>query len=53
VTTAPDLANNPYDDMPLPLPKILHTQLIDLIGDQKLPTLSGFDISWCRTAQAH
>ena len=53
VTTAPDLANNPYDDMPLPLPETLHTQLIDLIGDRKMPTLSGFDISWCRTAQAH
>jgi len=50
VTIAPDLLNNPYDDLPLPLPTTLHTQLIDLVGDETLPTLSGFDTSWCRAA---
>ncbi|MEJ6555936.1 hypothetical protein PQI51_12990 [Microbacterium esteraromaticum] len=50
VTVAPDLASNQYDDLLLPLPMTLHTRLIDLIGDRELPTLSGFDISWCRTA---
>ncbi|MEE2814704.1 MAG: hypothetical protein VYC96_03445, partial [Actinomycetota bacterium] len=50
VTIAPDLATNEYDDLLLPLPVTLHTSLIDLVGDRELPTLSGFDISWCRTA---
>ncbi|MGX1792380.1 hypothetical protein ACWIDW_05485, partial [Microbacterium sp. NPDC055312] len=50
VTIAPDLASNDYDDLLLPLPVTLHTRLIDLVGDRELPTLSGFDISWCRTA---
>ncbi|WP_336644645.1 hypothetical protein [Microbacterium sp. USHLN186] len=50
VTTAPDLANNAYDDLLLPLPTTMHTELIDLVGDRTLPTLNGFDISWCRTA---
>ncbi|WP_309127040.1 hypothetical protein [Microbacterium sp.] len=50
VTVAPDLPNNDYDDLLLPLPTTLHTRLIDLAGDGELPTLSGFDISWCRQA---
>lgn len=50
VAIAPDLANNDYDDLLLPLPTTMHTRLIDLVGDRELPTLSGFDISWCRTA---
>ncbi|MDT0157900.1 hypothetical protein Q9R19_09720 [Microbacterium sp. ARD32] len=47
VVVAPDLPNNPYDDMLLPLPGTLHTQLIALDGDRELPTLNGFDVSWC------
>lgn len=50
VVVAPDLPTNDYDDMLLPLPTTLHTQLLDLRGDEQLPTLSGFDISWCRSA---
>lgn len=50
VVTAPDLPNNPYDDLLLPLPTTLHTRLIDLQDDSELPTLSGFDISWCTQA---
>ncbi len=50
VAVAPDLPNNPYDDLLLPLPSTLHTRLIDLTSDSKLPVLSGFDISWCRLA---
>lgn len=50
VVIAPDLPNNPYDDLLLPLPTTLHTQLFDLSGKKELPTLSGFDISWCGQA---
>ncbi|SJN17235.1 hypothetical protein FM104_01305 [Microbacterium esteraromaticum] len=50
VVIAPDLAANAYDDLMLPLPSTLHTQLFDLRGDDTLPTLNGFDISWCRVA---
>jgi hypothetical protein len=50
VVVAPDLPNNPYDELQLPLPSTLHTQLIDLDGERELPTLSGFDISWCAQA---
>ncbi len=50
VTVAPDLPGNAYDDLLLPLPTTLHTRLIALDSDQKLPILSGFDISWCRLA---
>ena len=50
VAIAPDLPTNDYDDLLLPLPSTLHTQLIDLRGDEKMPRLSGFDISWCRLA---
>ncbi|GAA3936090.1 hypothetical protein [Microbacterium soli] len=50
VVIAPDLPTNAYDDLLLPLPTTLHTQLIDLGGTEKLPTLSGFDISWCGQA---
>jgi hypothetical protein len=50
VVIAPDLPNNSYDDLLLPLPTTLHTQLFDLSGEKKLPTLSGFDISWCGQA---
>src|SRR5690606_19320237 len=34
VVVAPDLPNNPYDTLQLPLPSILHTRLIDLGGDR-------------------
>jgi len=50
VVVAPNLPENPYDDLLLPLPSTLHTRLIDLSGDTELPTLSGFDISWCHVA---
>ncbi|MEJ1089216.1 Ig-like domain-containing protein [Microbacterium sp. Mu-80] len=50
VAIAPDLPTNDYDDLLLPLPSTLHTQLIDLRGDEEMPRLSGFDISWCRMA---
>ncbi|MGF2949621.1 TolB-like translocation protein [Microbacterium alcoholitolerans] len=50
VVIAPDLVTNEYDDLLLPLPTTLHTHLIDLTGDQEMPTLNGFDISWCRMA---
>ncbi|BDZ40099.1 Ig-like domain-containing protein [Microbacterium suwonense] len=50
VVVAPDLPTNAYDDLLLPLPSTLHTQLIDLSGKRALPNLNGFDISWCEQA---
>ncbi|MFE6734674.1 hypothetical protein [Microbacterium sp. NPDC057650] len=50
VTVAPDIANNLYDEMLLPLPKTLHTTLLDLRSGKQLVTLSGFDVSWCKSA---
>ena len=50
VTIAPDLPSNNYDDLLLPLPETLHTQLIDLSDRSVLVTLQGFDVSWCRLA---
>lgn len=52
VTVAPDLAENAYDDMLVPLPKKLETHLIDLRTGDDMPVLTGFDISWCRMAPA-
>ena len=50
VVIAPDLADNPYDQMLLPLPQQLETHLLDLrTGDEIVP-LTGFDASWCQTA---
>lgn len=50
VVVAPDLPNNPYDDMLLPLPGTLHTHLIELSSGKELVALNGFDSSWCQTA---
>jgi hypothetical protein len=50
VVIAPDLANNPYDGMLLPLPENLETHLIDLESGDELVALTGFDASWCQTA---
>lgn len=52
VTVAPNLAENPYDDMLVPLPQTLETHLFDLRSGEALPVLTGFDISWCRMAPA-
>ncbi|MGF6822831.1 hypothetical protein M2317_001738 [Microbacterium sp. ZKA21] len=47
VAVAPDLANNPYDDLLAPLPQTLHTHVLDTeTGDEVVP-VTGFDISWC------
>lgn len=50
VVVAPDLADNPYDQMLLPLPERLETHLLDLASGKELVALTGFDASWCRTA---
>ncbi|GAB3596692.1 TolB-like translocation protein [Microbacterium tumbae] len=47
VVVAPDLTDNPYDDLLAPLPQTLHTHLIDLETGDELVALTGFDISWC------
>lgn len=52
VTVAPKLAENPYDDMLVPLPTTLETHLFDLRSGEALPVLTGFDISWCQMAPA-
>lgn len=50
VVIAPDLANNPYDRMLLPLPKTLETHVIDLDSGKQIVALTGFDASWCQAA---
>ncbi|WP_407359047.1 hypothetical protein LTA6_001403 [Microbacterium sp. LTA6] len=50
VVIAPELVDNPYDDMLLPLPRTLETHLIDLASGKELVALTGFDASWCQTA---
>ncbi|UPL13998.1 hypothetical protein KV396_05675 [Microbacterium galbinum] len=50
VVIAPNMTDNPYDEMLLPLPKRLETHLIDLRTGDAMPVLTGFDASWCQTA---
>ncbi|WP_231555081.1 hypothetical protein [Microbacterium sp. ZOR0019] len=50
VAIAPDLANNPYDGMLLPLPEQVETHLIDMESGKEMVALTGFDASWCQTA---
>lgn len=50
VTVAPNLVENAYDDMLVPLPKTLETHLFDLRSGDELVALTGFDVSWCQTA---
>lgn len=50
VAIAPDLANNPYDGMRLPLPENVETHLIDMESGKEMVALTGFDVSWCQTA---
>ena len=50
VVIAPDLANNPYDGMLLPLPANVETHLIDMASGKEIVALTGFDASWCQTA---
>ncbi|WP_460795954.1 hypothetical protein [Microbacterium sp. GXF0217] len=47
VTVAPDLANNPYDDLLAPLPQTLHTHVLDTDTGEEIVPVTGFDISWC------
>ncbi len=49
VVVAPDLTDNPYDDLLAPLPQTLHTHLIDLDTGKEIVALKGFDISWCES----
>lgn len=50
VVVAPDLTDNPYDQMLLPLPQKLETHLLDLRTGDEVVALTGFDASWCQTA---
>ncbi|MGH3691268.1 MAG: hypothetical protein ACRDT7_14010 [Microbacterium sp.] len=50
VVVAPDMANNPYDGMLLPLPEKVETHLIDMVSGKEIVALTGFDASWCQTA---
>lgn len=50
VVIAPDLADNPYDQMLLPLPQNVETHLLDLRTGDEIVALTGFDVSWCQTA---
>jgi len=49
VAIAPNLADNPYDQMLLPLPRNVETHLIDLRSGKEMVALTGFDASWCQT----
>ncbi len=50
VVIAPDMADNAYDGMLLPLPEKLETHLIDMKTGDEIVALTGFDASWCQTA---
>ncbi|WP_159463293.1 MULTISPECIES: Ig-like domain-containing protein [Microbacterium] len=50
VVIAPDMADNAYDGMLLPLPETLETHLIDMRSGDEIVALTGFDASWCQTA---
>ncbi|MFB4352538.1 hypothetical protein RAC69_05270 [Microbacterium sp. LS_15] len=50
VVIAPDLTDNPYDRMLLPLPEKMETHLLDLRTGDEIVALTGFDASWCQTA---
>ena len=50
VVISPDMTDNPYDEMLLPLPKKMETHLLDLRTGDELVALTGFDASWCQTA---
>ena len=50
VVIAPNLADNPYDQMLLPLPENLETHLLDLRTGDEIVALTGFDASWCQMA---
>jgi hypothetical protein len=50
VVIAPDMTDNPYDEMLLPLPQNVETHLIDMESGKELVALTGFDASWCQTA---
>jgi hypothetical protein len=52
ITVAPDLVDNPYDTLRLPLPTRLETHLLDLRSGDEIVALTGFDVSWCQTAPA-
>lgn len=50
IAVAPDLVNNPFDDMLLALPERMETHLLDLRTGESIVPLSGFNISWCETS---
>lgn len=50
VVVAPNLADNPYDDLLAPLPTTMHTHLINMRTGEEFVALRGFDFSWCATA---
>lgn len=47
VVVAPDIASNPYDAAPQPLPQTLVTRIVDARTGERIQELSGFGISWC------
>lgn len=48
VLVAPDTLNNDYDAYLLPMPKTLHTHVIDIATGDEVQTFAGFDLSWCQ-----
>ncbi|WP_105567241.1 Ig-like domain-containing protein [Microbacterium halophytorum] len=49
-TVAPDLASNPYDDLPVPVPTGVETRVYEVATGEGVATLPGFDVSWCSAA---
>ncbi|MTE24481.1 hypothetical protein [Microbacterium sp. ZXX196] len=47
VQVAPDVAENPYDDAPQPLPETVETWIYDAASGEEVDVLPGFDPSWC------
>lgn len=47
VTVAPDLVNNPYDDMVLAMPERTESHIINMRTGEGVVVLAGFNASWC------
>ncbi len=50
IAVAPDLLNNPYDDMLFALPERVETHLFDLRTGEPMLAITGVNISWCAFA---
>lgn len=49
VLVAPAIVTNTYDTYLLPMPRTLHTHILELKDGAEVANLTGFDLSWCQT----